>query len=185
MAEISGTLNIADYILLFAANNAQHDEILEKVFQRLEERGVTLNLNKCLFCKETFDFYGYTFTKDDMKPSENKISAIKNAPRPENQKAIRSFLGLCNYLKMFIADFSTKTHVLRQLKKHDAEWNWTDECENAFCNLKNELSSESCIAYFNEKHETILYTDASPYGVSAILLKKYIESSLLFVTCSN
>ena len=49
---------------------------------------------------------------------------------------------------------------------------WTDDCEKCFQKLKNCLTDESCIAYFNEKHPTFLYCDASPVGISAILLQR-------------
>ena len=40
-----------------------------------------------------------------------------------------------------------------------------------FSNLKN-LSSESCVSDFNNHEETFIYTEASPYGISVILLQK-------------
>ena len=80
-----------------------------------------------------------------MKPSENKIKSIKDAARPEDQKAVRSFLGLTNYLKRFIQDYSTKTFPLRQLLKYDSQFSWTTECEKSFQTLKTELSSNCCL----------------------------------------
>ena len=81
-------------------------------------------------------------------------------------------MGLANYLKTFIPDFSSLTYPLRTLLKNDVEWNWSHECDQAFTNLKNAISSDTCIAYFDNKKETYLYTDASPYGISSILLQK-------------
>ena len=48
-----------------------------------------------------------------MKPSPNKFDAIKNCPKPEDKKALRSFLGLTNYLKASVADYSSITYSLR------------------------------------------------------------------------
>ena len=87
-----------------------------------------------------------------MQPRESKIKAIFEAKQPENPKAVRSFLGLTNYLKRFVEDYSTLTHPLRQLLKNNAKFIWTEECTEAFDNLKNRLTSENCISYFdNEK----------------------------------
>ena len=44
-----------------------------------------------------------------MKPSVSKILALKDAKRPQNIKGIRSYLGMINYLKHSIPDFSTLT----------------------------------------------------------------------------
>ena len=81
-------------------------------FTRLEENGVALNLRKCLFSKHKLEFYGYVFTEQGMKPSEHKLKAIRDTTRPEDQKAVRSFLWLTKYLKSFIHDYSWKTFQL-------------------------------------------------------------------------
>ena len=56
--------------------------------------------------------------------------------------------------------------------KNDAEWSWNAEHEEAFSKLKSMLSSESCMSYFDDSKQTFLFTDASPYGISAILMQK-------------
>ena len=52
LADIPGAINIADDILIFAGSITEHDEILKHVFQRLQAKGLTLNLSKCIFSKE-------------------------------------------------------------------------------------------------------------------------------------
>ena len=79
------------------------------------------------------------------------------------------------YFKRFIPDFSTLTHPLRGLLKEGAEWAWSMQCQNTFDKLKNSLTSESCNAYFDERKETFVYTDASPVGISSIILQKSSE----------
>ena len=50
---------------------------------------------------------------------------------------------------------------------------WTETHEQAFNKLKQSLSSESCVSYFDNHKETSVYTDtSSPYEISAILLQK-------------
>jgi hypothetical protein len=172
LADIDGSLNIADDILIYAKTDAEHDEILRKVLNRLYEKGVTLNVSKCIFCKNNLEYYGYLFSKEGMKPSTNKMDAISKADKPENQKAVRSFLGLVNYLKRFIPDYSTMTYPLRKLLKKNSIFAWTEECEKSFAELKKAITCSSCVSYFDETKETFLFTDASPVGVSAILLQK-------------
>jgi len=172
ISDINGVINIADDLLIYAKTEQEHDEILTKVLNRFEEKNLTLNLAKCELCKESLKFFGHVFTKDGMKPNPSKIEAIKNTPKPEDVKSLRSFLGLTNYLKAYINDYSTITHPLRQLLQNDTDWEWSEKCENSFEKLKSVLSSETCMAYFDNKKETFLYTDASPFGVAAILLQK-------------
>ena len=171
LSDINGAMNIADDILIFAKGTKSHDEILLKVFKNLESYGVTLNLQKCLFDKENLDFYGYMFSKAGMQPSTTKVSALKNAKQPETCNDVRSFLGMVNYLKRFIPDFSTLTYPLRQLTKKYTIFSWTEECVESFTKLTSILSEHTCNSFFDNEKETFVYCDASPLGVSSILLQ--------------
>lgn len=71
LTDIPGVLNIADDILIFALTISEHDEILRKVFERLSEKGLTLNLSKCIFSKESVEYFGFIFSKQGIKPSES------------------------------------------------------------------------------------------------------------------
>lgn len=172
LADIDGVINIADDLLIFAKDNAEHDRILLQVLERFREKELTLNLQKCQFLQSSLEFYGHIFSKDGMKPNPRKVEAIVKAPQPESEKALRSFLGLANYLKAFIPDYSTITYPLRSLLKNDTDYKWSNECEEAFTKLKAAISSDTCITYFDNRKDTFLFTDASPYGISAIVLQK-------------
>ena len=119
LGDIAGTINIADDILVYAKSQTEHDEILAKVLQRLADRGVTLNLEKCKFSKSNLEYYGYVFSNQGMHPSEGKIRSLKQMEKPEDAKAVRSFLGLTNYLKRFIPQYSTVTNPLRELLRKE------------------------------------------------------------------
>ena len=172
LSDLPGVINIADDILIFGTTIFEHDENLTNVLKRLAEKCVTLNLQKCIFDKENIDFYGFTFNSEGMKPSPSKIEALQNVNRPIDPKAIQSFLGLSNYLKRFIPNYSSITHPLRHLLKNNVEFIWTEQCENSFQKLRHSLTSDSCITYFHNDKETFVYCDASKVGISSILLQK-------------
>ena len=117
-------------------------------------------------------YYGFMFSKKGMKPDPRKIKEIREMPAPENKKVLESFLGLTNYMKRFIHDYSTQTHNLPELLLEDKDYIWTETHEKAFNNLKQSLSSESCVSYFENHVETFIYTDASLHGISATILQK-------------
>jgi phospholipid-translocating ATPase len=58
---------------------------------------------------------------------------------------------------------------LLQLTQKAAPFNWTDACEQAFQRLKHLLCSSPILAYPDFSQEFILQTDASDYGVGAVL----------------
>ena len=153
-------------------NDSMHDEILAKVLQKCKEKGITLHLAKCLFCKTSLEFYVFIFSKEGIRPNPEKVEEIKNAKATEDAKSLRRFLGLANYMKRFIKDFNTLTDPLRELLKEGFLYIWTAKQEKAFEKLKLELCSDTCISYFDNRKETILHTDASPVSLSAILIQK-------------
>ena len=110
-------MNIVDDIVIYPPNDSMHHEILAKVLQKCKEKEITLNLAKCLSCKTSLKYYYFIFPKEGMKPNPKKVEEIKNAEAPEDVKSLRSFLGLANYMKRFINDFSTLADPLRELLK--------------------------------------------------------------------
>ena len=59
---IKGCKNIADDIILFAKSQAELDNILSLILQRLSDHGLTLNLEKCEFDKQEVEFFGFEFS---------------------------------------------------------------------------------------------------------------------------
>lgn len=172
LADIPGAMNMADDILVYGKTQEGHDTALEQTLEALAEKGATLNLKKCKFNKRHLEYFGYVFSEEGMRPSESKVRALKEMSRPENANAARSFLGFTNYLKRFIPDYSTLTHPIRQLLKKNAHFKWTGECEKSFRTIIDILSDEKNLAYFDDEKETMVYCDASPVGLSAILLQR-------------
>ena len=173
LADILGAINIADDILLFAESITKHDKILKHVFQKFYAKGLTLNLSKCIFSKEQLEHFGFIFPKAGIQPSDPKINPLKNAQRPQDIKGIRSYLGMVYYLKRFIPDFSTLTYPRRQLTHKNTKFVWADACAKSFDILNNllMLTDTPINTYFDEQKETILYCDASPFGLSLTLLQ--------------
>ena len=92
---------------------------------------------------------------------------------------------MVNYLKRFIPDFSTLTYPLRQLTHKHTKFVWADACEKSFNILNNMLTDAAINTYFDEKKETILYCDASPFGLSSILLQNDNKDHLQVISYSS
>ena len=56
--------------------------------------------------------------------------------------------------------------------KQNVKFEWNDDHEQAFSVLKNELSSESLLAFYNPQEDIRLVTDASGHALGAVLLQK-------------
>ena len=85
---------------------------------------------------------------------------------------MRSFLGLASYYRRFIADFATIAASLTKLTTKEASrtpFNWSDECEESFVELKRQLCTAPLLAYPKFDREFTLYTDASDVGLGVVL----------------
>ena len=96
ISDIPHAINSSDDILVDGVDQKSHDETLEKVLQRLKERGFTLNKPKCLFSQSSIEFYGFIFGKDGISADPKKVQSVNQMSPPTNQKEVRSFLGMIN-----------------------------------------------------------------------------------------
>ena len=168
LRDIPGVLNISDDILIYGKTIAEHDHSLHAVFNRLESLGLTLNKDKCLLYQDKITFFGMVFLCDGVSPDPAKVAAIQNAPSPTSGKDVRTFLGMVTYCAKFIPHFSSMCEPLRNLTKKKAQFHWNLELERTFQCIKDALTSDTIMAYFDHDKFTELVTDASPFGLSAI-----------------
>ena len=170
--------NICDDILIAGRNEDEHNENVRKCFQILKENNLTVNSKKCIFGVKEIEFYGHVITEKGIKPAVKITEAVKNFTEPKNVKEVQSFLGLINYLGIFINNLSTLTAPLRHLIKKENKWKWGEMEKQAFEKLKNIATSKLCVAHFNPVLETILITDAGKIGLGAILAQKQEDGNI-------
>ena len=133
---IDGAINISDDILVFGKTHSEHNRNMEAVFQRLREKGLTLNKRKCEYSKNKLEFFGYVFSKDGISPDPKKVEDVVNLQTPSSASEVRSLPGMTNYCSRFIQDHATKTQHLRKLTHKDQPWCWTTEHDRSVSRLK-------------------------------------------------
>ena len=169
---IPGVKNISDDILVHGKTAADHRRSLRAILQRLRDCNLTLNKEKCEFNKPSIIFYGHKFSAAGMSPDPEKVSAIKRAAAPITAAEVRSLLGTVTYFSRFIPDLATVTQPLRALTVKDAPWEWTDKQQNALDTIKERLTSDTVMTYFDPEKITELIVDASPVGLGAMLTQR-------------
>ena len=142
---IDNVAAIQDDILVTGKDDGDHLRNLEATLSRLQEYGVRLKLEKCKFMQESVTYMSCIISASGIQPTEEKVEAVKNAPRPENSSQPRSFLGMVNYHGKFIKNLSTILHPLNRLLQKGREFKWSPECERAFQSAKNSLPIGSLI----------------------------------------
>ena len=104
--DIPYCLNKRDDRLTRGRDETVHKEVLKTVLQRARDHEITFTREKCQFGKERIKFFGHVFTKDGLRPSTDKVRAIKECRVPESKEAVRSFLGIAGYLDSFVKNYA-------------------------------------------------------------------------------
>ena len=113
------------------------------------------------------------FTKNGLKPSPDKVRAIKNCGTPKSKEEVRSFLGMSGYLDNFIKDYASIAAPLHQLTRKESRFQWGKKEQKVFQTIQDNLSDERTMAYFDPNKQINLRTEASfNEGLSAALLQK-------------
>ena len=151
-----------------------HDELTACVcefLQTCKTENLRLKISKSTFETKEVDFLGYKIKNGQYLPCPVKTEAIKDWPVPTNLKELHSFIGLCNFYRMFIANFSQIAHPLHLLTKKDQEYVWEETQKQAFEELKNRLTLSPVLQLPNLLKPFVVQTDASKLGTGAVLLQ--------------
>ena len=169
---LTGVRHIADDIIVYGKTREEHDINLDKCLQRLFDRALRLNQEKCSFLSRTLKFFGQIFSANGTQPDPICVKDLQDAPKPTSVHDVRSLLGMANYSARYIDNFATITAPLRDLTKKNTKFEWNEIHQQAFDKLTTALSSAQCMAYFDTQKDTYITVDASPVGISAILSQK-------------
>jgi hypothetical protein len=160
-----------DDILVFSASFKEHLVRLRKVLCALQNAGLQLNSKKCLFGARRVKVLGHIVDAEGIRPDSEKTEAVAKFPVPRNVKELQSFLGLSSYFRRFISHFADRAQPLYRLTIKDATFTWEESEQAAFDDLKRALLNDPVLAHFNQDATTELHTDASSFGLGAVLLQ--------------
>lgn len=158
-----------DDLIIVTPDFDTHIRVLSETFQRLIEAGLTLNREKCKFCRDELKYIGYIVNRYGLSVDPEKVSAIVNMPAPRTPRQVRSILGMVSFYRRFIPHLSTIIAPLIALTKKNNKFTWTPECEKAFKDIKNALVSAPILNRPNFDYPFILQCDASSYGLGCVL----------------
>ncbi|GBG91193.1 hypothetical protein CBR_g52075 [Chara braunii] len=140
-----------------------------EVLEKLREANFKINAKKCEWAKMQVVYLGHVLDGDGIKREDSKIAAIRDWPTPRTLTELRSFLGLANYYRKFVRNFSTIAAPLRRLLKKEAIWQWDKDCTSALKKLKRALIEYPVLKVADPSLPFVVTTDASQYGIGAVL----------------
>ncbi|KAG7599389.1 Zinc finger CCHC-type [Arabidopsis suecica] len=149
-----------------------HQDHLRAVLERLRKHELFAKLSKCSFWQRSIGFLGHIVSDKGVSVDPEKIKSIKDWPRPKNATEIRSFLGLAGYYRRFVKGFASMSQPMTRLTGKDTKFQWSEECEKSFSELKAMITSAPVLVLPEEGKPYMVYTDASITGLGCVLIKK-------------
>ena len=132
---LEGVICYLDDILVVTKGRVEdHNVLVERVMNRLNEEGWALKLSKCEFSVNKLVWLGYEIDENGYAPKFSKIEAIKSLLPPKTLKQLRSFMGNLNHLQRFIPDLHKYTVAFRASLKAENKKSflWGEEQDIAF-----------------------------------------------------
>ena len=171
LENLEGVVGIADDVCVTGKTEEEHDKNLIRLMERAQEKGLVFNSKKCMIKRDSIAFFGNTYTRNGITPDPAKVEDIRNMPSPTSKDELRRFLGMITYLSQFVPNFSDKSALLRDLLKQDVPWIWEEAHETAYTQLKNAISQESSLSYFDTEKDITLEVDASQKGLGTAVIQ--------------
>ena len=158
-----------DDIILFSRDFESHVQHLQDVFELLRKANLKLHPANCCLFQRRVAFLGHVISEAGIEVQADKASTVQDWPTPRNLTELRSFVGLCSYYRRFIDKFADVAAPLHQLQRKGVPFVWTEEQDEAFCRLKDALTSAPVLGMPRNEGTFFLDTDSSDFGLGSVL----------------
>ncbi|XP_065630573.1 uncharacterized protein LOC112003347 [Quercus suber] len=143
---------------------------LQETFDTLRQYQMKLNPNKCAFGVSLGKFLGFMVSYRGIEANPDKIQAILDMKPPGNVKEVQSLTGRVAALNRFVSKATDKCLPFFKVLKKAFEW--TDERQKAFEDLKIYLTKAPLLSPSVPGEELYLYLAVTPYAVSSALVRE-------------
>jgi hypothetical protein len=166
-----GVLVFMDDIIIYSATLEEHVKLLAEVFAILEKHQFYIKRSKCVFAQQAMEYLGHVISAEGVATDPTKVQAMVNCPTPTNVKKLRGFLALTGYYQKFIEHYGMVARPLNELLKKGCQFQWIAQTDRAFQLLKQKMVQAPILAMPNYEAPFMLETDASDYGIGAVLMQ--------------
>jgi hypothetical protein len=153
-----------DDILVYSNSLEEHDKHLRTVLERSRKHKLYGKLSKSKFFTTEIEYIGHIVSTGKIQPNPTLVKAIRQFLLPESIKSMQSFLGLANYYRNYIDNYSTLVTPLTDVLKSQSSTRpilWTMEMQHSFEMVKQKLSEYPCLKIADPNGDFEVTTDAS------------------------
>jgi hypothetical protein len=125
---------------------------LAETFDNLNRYKLKLNPTKCSFGVSVEQLLGFLVSARGIEANPEKIQAILTMGKPTKLHDVQKLAGCVAALSRFVARLGEKALPFYALmKKSDDKFEWTEEADVAFAQLKKVLSTPQCWSHQTKK----------------------------------
>ncbi|TDG38535.1 hypothetical protein AWZ03_015043, partial [Drosophila navojoa] len=158
-----------DDIVVIGATKAQHVENLREVFRRL--RKANLRINRSFFRKRLV-YLVDVISEEVICTDPAKVEAIRNFLETLDSQGVTTMSRDGVVVQVQVPNFASLVEPMTRLLKMGQKWEWSDEQEESLRKLKESLTTAPVLACPDFSARLILQTDASDYGLGAVLTQE-------------
>ena len=137
----------------------------------LKDRQLFAKFSKWEFWLQSIAFLGQTISSEGIRVDSRKIETVKQWSSPTSATDIRSFLGLASYYRRFQEGFSPIASQFTRLTQKMVEFQWSDDCEKSFEELKTRLTTTRVFTLPKGVDGYVIYCDAFRVGLGCVLMQ--------------
>ncbi|XP_068319946.1 uncharacterized protein [Pyrus communis] len=156
---------------VYSKSKSEHVRHLTLVLKRLRKHQLYVKFSKCQFWLDQVAFLGHVISAQGILMDRQKVVAVKKWEQPRTVIEVRSFLGLAGYYRQFVKNFFVIALPLTRLTRKDVKFEWDDNCEQSFQQLKYCLTHVPVLALPNDSGNFKVYSDASLNGLRCVLMQ--------------
>ena len=173
MLEIFGELEpyvlvYFDDIIVMGKNYEHYLDLLKKVALKLRQFNLTISRDKMYLILKDIKILGHIVSAEGIKVDASKTDAINKWPAPKSKKELQRFIGMCNWYRRHIKNFSTIASPMTELLKLK-KFAWDDNANESFNKLKQVLITPPILRPPRWDLAMIVQCDASNEGIGAAL----------------
>jgi hypothetical protein len=164
-----------DDTLVYADNFEDFFRILRAVLTIFKNARLRCKAPKCEVGVPEITVLGSMVSREGVRMSEDRISAVQAIPFPRTSRALRRYLGMVNFMRRHIKDISSITKPLSMWVNEPVSAWPTEEMQIAFQRTQEAVSSQLRLAHLDYNKAVVVSADASVLGVGGCLSNRYVD----------
>jgi hypothetical protein len=161
-----------DNILIYSNCEEEQVQHLYVILQWLQGHQLYAKFSKCAFWLKEVPFLEHIISTKGTVVDPGKVQEVLDWKYPRSVTQIHSFLGLTEYYRRFISNFSKIAKLITKLLEKEAKLKWSPQCKEVFLTLKKLLTTAPVLAQPDIEKSFDVYYDASSTGIGGVLMQE-------------